>query len=207
MKKLVFAIVFIISFFSFSCVGQKNKMSVREIYYSVDEQGIVNERRMIGERLLVFTRERGATQIKYHGGFRHDLESREVDSYDVFRTIPNKSEKETRVYDDHSRLVACVERVDDVSSIKYTISYNQYDDPIEIKSVRDNSDGITVSLPTITFNYFYFCDVPTLEYEDKEIAHYHQLRIVPSERGCPWMLRTIKKDGIIIQHVERKYRK
>lgn len=205
MKNLAFIISFLISCISYTACGQKSKMSVREIYYQVSENGEVNERKTLGERNLIFANDRGVIHIEYRGGFRHNLESRDVDFYSV-NSISKRSIKETMVYDDNKRLIECMEQIDSLVTVKNQISYNSYDDPVEIKSVLENSDGVSDLLSVITFEYFYFCDVPCLKPAGKEIDKYYKLGVIPSGRGCPWMLRTIKKDGVTIQHAERKYR-
>lgn len=204
MKKLVFAISFFMLCVSYNAYGQKHKVSVREIYYQVSDNGEVNERKTLGEQDLVFAKGRGLIHIEYRAGFRHDLEAREVDFYTV-GSITKRSKKETRVYDDNKRLVKCTEQTDSLATVNYQISYNPYDDPIEIKSVRENSDGTSSILPTITIEYFYFCEMPPIKPSEKEIDKYYKCGVIPSERGCPWMLRTLKKDGVTIQHAERKY--
>ncbi len=201
MKKLVFTISFLVSMFAVTCYGQ-GEVSLREIYYQVDEKGNINERKTLGERALVYSPDRGMTKIEYRGGFRHHLDIRDVDVYNVKRAV---SEKLAPVYDEQKRLVEYREFADSVSWIKYFISYNQYDDPVELKSVFEKEDGSVFVLPTITFKYFYFCDVPLLKPGDKELDNYRRVGLISSEQGCPWMLRTVNKDGVTVQHAERKY--
>ena len=123
--------------------------------------------------------------------------------YDV-RTITKRSDKATLVYDDNEYLIECAEMKDNISSVKYYFSYNKYDDLAEIRSVLVNSDGTTSDLQTITIEYFYFCDVPVIKPGKKQLKRYYDFGLISSEQGCNWMLRTVKKDGIIIQHAERK---
>lgn len=195
MKKSVFVIGFLLPLFSFCCYAQQ-KMAVREIYYHVDENGNINERKILGERNLTFTRGRGLTQVSYHSGFRFGRANREVDIYNV-DYISRKSGESTRVFDDRARLVECT-----VDSVTYSFSYNRYDDPVEIRWKYNREDRLS----TVTFDYFYFCDVDCLKPKDKERDRYYRLGITPSGQGCPWMLRTIKKDGVTVQYAERKYK-
>ena len=203
MKKFVFVISFLVSFLSVNCLG-KDKITVREIYYHVSENGEVNDRKIIQDRILEFSLNRGLTKISNNN---HSISSLDIPNEGIYdlRSITKRSEKSTLVYDDRKRLIECTEHKDNVSSIKYCISYNQYDDPVEIKSVLENNDGTPSHLQTVTIEYFYFCDVPNLKPRDKDLKEYFDSGVISSERGCNWMLRTIKKDGIRVQHAERKY--
>ena len=203
MKKLVFAISFLVSFFSVNCFG-KDKITVREIYYQVNDKGEVNDRKIIQDRSIEFSLNRGATKISSNKWLGNSLIVPNEELYDL-RKIYNRSDKQTLVYDDNKRLIECTEQKDNSSTIKYYISYNKYDDPAEIKYVLENSDGTFSDMQTITIEYFYFCDVPNLKPTEKDIKRYYKFGIIPSEQGCNWMLRTVKKDGLIVQHAERKY--
>lgn len=204
MKKLVFTISFLISMSSIICCGQ-GEVSVREIYYQVDKNGNIKDRKTLGERRLVYTPGRGLTQMEFNGGFRHNLDIRDVDVYNIAGSLSAKTERLTPVYDEQKRLIEYSESADSGTFIKHFVSYNQYDDPIEIKSMLENEDGNISALSTITFDYFYFCDVPNLKPQDKELDKYYRLGIILSKQGCPWMLRTVKQDGVPVQHTERKY--
>lgn len=204
MKKLVFVISFLISMSSIICCGQ-GKVSVKEIFYRVDENGRINERKTLGKRTLVYAAGRGLIQIEFNGGFRRNSDLRDVDVYNIVGSPSAKIEKLTPVYDEQKRLIEYTESVDS-GFIKRFVTYNQYGDPIEIKSMLENEDGSVSALSTVTFDYFYFCDVLNLKPQDKELDKYYRLGIILSKQGCPWMLRTIKKDGVPIQHAERKYR-
>ncbi|MDR2916633.1 MAG: hypothetical protein LBV74_17695 [Tannerella sp.] len=205
MKKLVFVISFLISMSSVICCGQ-GEVSVREIYYQVDKNGNIKERKTLGERTLVYTPGRGLTKMEFNGGFRHNLDIRDVDVYNITGSLSAKTEKLAPVYDDQKRLVEYSESAGSGTLIKHFVGYNQYDDPIEIKSTLENEDGTVSVLPTMTFDYFYFCDVPNLKPQEKELDKYYRLGIILSKQGCPWMLRTVKKNGVPVQHAERKYR-
>jgi hypothetical protein len=203
MRKLVFAISFLVSLLSVNCFG-KEKITVREIYYQVSEDGEVNDRKTIQDLNIEYNLNRGATKISNNKWLGNSSYIPNVDLYDL-RKISNRSDKQTLVYDDNKRLIECTEHKDNSSTIKCYISYNQYDDPAEIKYVLENSDGTSSDIQTITIEYFYFCDVPSLKPTEKDIKRYYKFGIIPSEQGCNWMLRTVKKDGIIVQHAERKY--
>jgi len=204
MKKLVFAISFLVSLLSVNCFG-KDKITVREIYYQVSESGEVNDRKIIQDRSIEFNLNRGATKISSNKWLGNSLYVPDEELYEL-RLITKRSDKETLVYDDRKRLIECTEHKDNSSSIKYYISYNKYDDPAEIKYVLDNNDGTSSDLQTVTIEYFYFCDVPNLKPKEKELEKFYSCGVIPSEQGCNWMRRTVKKDGIIVQHAERKYK-
>ena len=203
MKKLVFAISFLVSLLSVNCFG-KDKITVREIYYQVSEDGEVNDRKTIQDRTIEYNLNRGATKISNNKWLGNSTYVPNEELYKL-RLITKRSDKETLVYDDRKRLIECTEHKDNASSIKYYISYNKYDDPSEIKSVLENNDGTSSDLQTVTIEYFYFCDVPNLKPKDKELERYYRFGIIASEQGCNWMRRTVKKDGITVQHAERKY--
>ena len=203
MKKLVFTISLCVSLLSFNCFG-KDKITVREIYYQVSEDDEVNDRKIIQDRTIEFNLNRGRTRISSNIRLGNSLYVPNEDIYDL-RIITNRSASTSLVYDDRKRLIECKEKNDNGSSIKYNISYNKYDDPVEIKSMLENNDGTSSHLQTVTIEYFYFCDVPNLKPKDKELKMYFSYGIISSEQGCYWMRRTVKKDGIIVQHAERKY--
>ena len=203
MKKLVFAISFLVSL-SVNCFG-KDKITVREIYYQVSEDGEVNDRKIIQDRTLEFNLNRGSTRISSNIRRGNSTYVPNEELYNI-RSITKKSDKETLVYDDKKRLIECTEHKDNASSIKYHISYNKYDDPAEIKSVQENSDGTSSERQTVTIEYLYFCDVPNLKPTEKELKKYYGCGVISSEQGCNWMRRTVKKDGMIVQHTERKYK-
>ena len=205
MKKIVFAISFLVSFFAVNCFGQ-DKIMVREIYYQVSEDGEVNDRKTIQDRTIEFNLKRGATRISsnIHRGNSSYVPNEEI--IDI-RLITNRSDKATLVYDDRQFLIECMEHKDDSSSIRHYISYNNYSDPTEIRSVSENHDGTTTDLQTVTIEYFYYCDVPNLEPKDRELKIYYNYGIILSEGGCIWLRRTIKRDGVTVQHAERKYQR
>ena len=203
MKKLVFAISFLVSLLSVNCFGQ-DKITVREIYYQVSKDGEVNDRKTIQDRTIEYNLNRGATKISSNITRGNSIYVPNEDLYDL-RKISNRSDKQTLVYDDNKRLIECTEHKDNSSTIKYYISYNKYDDPAEIKYMLENSDGTFSDMQTVTIEYFYFCDMPVIKPMEKEIKRYYKFGIIPSEQGCNWMLRTVKKDGLIVQHAERKY--
>jgi len=202
MKKLVFAIGFFVSFFSFNCFG-KDKITVREIYYQVNDNGEVNDRKIIQDRTIEFSLNRGSTKISSNIRRGNSTYVPNEELYDI-RAITKRSDKATLVYDDKERLIECTENKDNASSVKYYFSYNKYDDLAEIKSVQVNSDGASSDLQTVTIEYFYFCDVPVIKPGKKELKKYYDFGLISSEQGCNWMLRTVKKDGVIVQHAERK---
>jgi hypothetical protein len=203
MKKLVFVIVFFVSFFSANCFG-KGKITVREIYYQVNEKGEVNDRKKIQDRTLEFNLNRGCTRISGNIHRGSSLYVPNEDLYDI-RAITKRSDKATLVYDDKERLIECTENKDNASSVKYYFSYNKYDDVAEIKLVQENGDGTSYDQQTTTLEYLYFCDVPNLQPKDKDLKKYYDFGLITSEQGCTWMRRTVKKDGAIVQHAERKY--
>ena len=202
MKKLVFAISFLVSLLSVNCFG-KDKITIREIYYQVSDDGEVNDRKNIQDRTIEYNLNRGATKISSNKWLGNSLYVPNEELYDLL-DIFLRSDKETLVYDDSKRLIECTEHKDN-SSIKYYISYNKYDDPAEIKYMLENSNGTFSDMQTITIEYFYFCDVPNLKPTENVIKMYYKFGIIPSEQGCYWMRRTVKKDGVIVQHAERKY--
>ena len=204
MKKLVFAISFLVSLLSVNCFGQ-DKITVREIYYQVSEDGEVNDRKTIQDRTIEYNLNRGATKISSNIQRGNSTYVPNEELYDL-RKISNRSDKETMVYDENKRLIECTEYKDNSSTIKYYISYNQYDDLAEIKYVLENNDGTSSDMQTVTIEYFYYCDMPVLKPTGILLKKYYKFGIIPSEQGCFWMLRTVKKDGIIVQHAERKYK-
>jgi len=205
MRKLIVAIVFCISLFSLHCFGQ-NEITVREIFYQVDEDGTIHVRKTLGERVLVYIGGRGLTRIEYEGGFRRNEVNRNVDVYDISLSKSLKINMSESIFDERKRLVECTEQSSNSTCIKHFIRYNQYDDPVEIKSVINNGNGESTCLSTVTFEYIYFCDYPLLKLPDAQLNIYHNAGFISSKQGCPWMLRTIKKDGVTVQHAERKLR-
>ena len=205
MKKLVFAIVFGVLLCSTDGFGQKS-MTVKEFFYQVDEDGTIHKDKILGERIVKYTAGRGATKVVYGGDFRHDLKIREVEKLDFSISLLSKKKKHETVYDDNKRLIEFTEYPESNTTIKHVISYNQYDDPVTIKSEIQNGNGAPTRYSTVTFEYFYFDDYPVINFSDEEINRFYKTGLIKSKQGSPWMIRTIKKDDIVIQYIERKIR-
>ena len=202
MKNFVFATIFGVLLLSMDSFGQKS-ITVKEIFYQVDGDGSIHKEKILGERTVKYTAGRGATKIVYGGDFRHDLKIREVEKLDFSQILLSKKKKDEPVYDANNRLVELTEHPESNTTIKHVISYNQYSDPVTIQSESQNGNGAPVR-STITFEYFYFDDFPVIKNSEHTLKRYYKMGLIKSEQGSPWMLRTVKKDGVAVQCVERK---
>ena len=198
MKKFLCVIGFFALFITTNACAQR-EIVVKEIYYFIDNDGKIDKSKKIKEREMTFHKERGCIRIENKNDFRKRTHDYDADMYKL--QIPANSDK---IYDENGRIIGYSEQADSVTHIKYAITYNEYDDPVEIKSVHEvNGENTTTS--TLSFEYFYLGDIYHANAE-KDNKKYFKLGIITSEKGCPWLLRTIKKDSFTVEFAERKYR-
>ncbi len=176
-----------------NCTGisaQKQKR-VTEIYYAIREDGTIDKKERVHIRYLEYDMD---------GSFIKGLKrTRKVDPKIVseaseYYTLPLYREKRgDKEYDESDRMIRFLE--EDGSDItEHLFSYNEWGD-LEKHLIRYNTGQETC----FTYDYFYPDDYT---YAWKKGRRY--ISGTKKNFSSPWLLRTIKRDNVIVEHVERK---
>lgn len=195
MKKLVFLSALLL--FSV-CQITAQKLRIKEYYYSVNADGEVDRKKVIEKRQLIYDKKRGLISVENLSGFNRniggDLQS------DLYYNLPQiKSGDNNYKFDDKNRIVEHIEKIDGGVFIKHNYKYNNWGDLVEDKCTTVDNSGKTLSESTLSYEYVYLDDFTYAKKDNKDY-----ISGTKHNYDSTWVLRTIKKNGVIVQYTERK---
>ncbi|MCD7901431.1 MAG: hypothetical protein LUH22_16680 [Bacteroides sp.] len=174
--------------------AQNRITSIEEFYFFVNEKGEIDKEKVTEKRKLVYHKELGYHPV--NTGKKKNSQESQADAY--YKLPEIEHQKVGCLYDDNQKVIEYTEQIDDHQQIRHVYTYNDRGDLLEDRSTMIENN-ISSQESVLTYEYFYLDD---FEYATKKGKKY--IAGMKRNSATSWVLRTIKKDGVVVQFTERK---
>lgn len=200
MKKVICFILTLSLLFIANETSAQKKSIVKEFYYAVNEKGEIDKKSILQKRELIFHKDRRLITINNLYDSSTTTAEPQADLYYSLSTI--KCYSNNCKYDDNNRVIEYCDIQKDNNIVSHSYKYNDWGDLIEDRYVVTNKSEETKSKTVLSYEYVYLDDFNYLEADGKSFISGSK-----TDYSSSWVLRTIKKDGTIVQYTERKISK
>lgn len=173
------------------CASSKRSINVREIYYAVNNDSI-DRNSIIENRFLTYDKE-----WQFLSGYilvKKQKESLSTDASEYYR-LPLISSDSYTVERDSNNRITLYETDSETGRIVHSCKYDQWGNLTEDKSVYAEDPSQIVEV--LTYEYFYLTNFDYKKKKDGKLE-------IKSVNTSPWVLRTIRMNGRIVEFTERK---
>jgi hypothetical protein len=191
MKPCILSITFLllIPILGFSS-SKKHQIIVNEIYYTVNANGIVNKNLIIERRQFIYdSKFRFLSGKSFVGNSVLELTSDANRYYKLPLFICSNDNCEYF----NGKLVKYKERVNDSQIIEHHLQYDTHN------NVTKDCFADSTQIVTIRYEYFYLDSFTYAKRHGKKFVSG-----IKSDPANPWVIRTIKYNGKIVQYTERE---
>jgi len=190
MKKFIILLVLLACTLT-CCANPDSDHFVREIYYAVDND-TVNHNRIIENRFLTYNKDwKLLSGYELVNGHKESLSSDATEYYHLplISSVADKAEK------DSSNRIVSYQTHSGNERILHICKYDQWNNLTEDKSVDVKNPSKIVEV--LTYEYYY---LTYFKYNEMKTGKLE----IKSINTTPWLLRTTRKNGHIVESIERK---
>ena len=188
MKK--FIIISLLLVIVTTCWGSsKRRIKVREIYYAVNNDTI-DRNQIIEDRFLIYDRE-----WKFLSGYIQKKSNPLSSDASGYYRLPLVTPDSYTIEKNAASQIIRYETNRDNDRMVHLCKYDQWGNLTEDKTV--NADNPSQVIEILTYEYMYLTNFNYRKKKDGELE-------IKSTTTSPWVLRTIRKNGQIVEFTERK---